>query len=348
MGERATAMQEDSFIDCNDIDKMLNENIEIVVSVDGSEQSSCGLDWVLESVMQQDKATHLHMVHIHDPAKDYLPPRYKENAVKAHCEAKVSSWLLPKRYHLDMLKREADVSVGEQLCKVIHKLNGNFLVMGYKGISGRKPKTVIGSNVMEVIQRGRCSCIIMRTEDPKELPSKRPTKFVVSTGLNNAATKAFLDAVRLSKPGDEIHVVYIRPFSENQLNEGVRTKALREKYAGIFEGMKDPQKWPSQKMQKFGDRVVAIHLQPQGRGESVAEALVRKARCLEADFVLVGTNALRVEKGKPILGSVSLQIMKEWEGNLVVSNYISSRDGLTSLPSGPLNVGSSRPGTAAE
>jgi len=46
---------------------------------------------------------------------------------------------------------------------------------------------------------------------------------------------------------------------------------------------------------------------------------------IEADFVLVGTNAMRVDRGKPPLGSISLQICVQAPCNIVVSNYTESR-----------------------
>ena len=99
------------------------------------------------------------------------------------------------------------------------------------------------------------------------------------------------------------------------------TTAIRHKYGEIFEGMQDASKWPSGKMAKFGDRHVKLVFAPQGIHEGVAQALVRYANNFEADFVMVGTNVLRVDRGKPPVGSVSLQIVMEFPGNCVVSSF---------------------------
>merc|ERR1712232_393820 len=148
-------------------------------------------------------------------------------------------------------------------------------------------------------------------------------KFVVSIGTNVAATKAFLDSLRLSKAGDEIHVVYVRPFLENVNSECSNSQDLRQKYGDIISHFGD--KGATGALASFGDRDVRLVFAPHGRGETIAQALVRYANNFGADFVVVGTNALRVERGKPILGSVSLQICMEFEGNIVISNYHTER-----------------------
>eukprot|EP00913_Durusdinium_trenchii_P031773 g29757.t1 len=166
----------------------------------------------------------------------------------------------------------------------------------------------------QVMRSGRCSCIVFKESDPNRLAMKRPAKFVVSCGLNPAATKAFVDALRLSRPGP---VPYLEPHSK----ETKVTTAIRHKYDHIFEGMKDAAAWPSGKLVKFGDRTVKLVFAPQGINEGVAQALVRYANNFEADFVMVGTNVLRVDRGKPPVGSVSLQIVMEFPGNCVVSSF---------------------------
>ena len=110
------------------------------------------------------------------------------------------------------------MKIGALLCEDIKQQDAGFCVMGFAGRKG-KDKHLIGSNVLEVMRSGRCSCIVFKEAELERLPLKRPARFVVSTGLNPAATKAFLDALRLSRAGDEIHVVYIRPYLEPHSKE---------------------------------------------------------------------------------------------------------------------------------
>jgi len=316
------AMQEEAWISCEKIDELLNDKISILACTDGSDQCTCGLEMCLRGFTMTDRATKLDIVHFYDDSKTYLPPRLRRDAIQADVEAKCTSYLPQSRYSIRFRPKPTGKKVGQELCTMIEQQNTSFVCLGFKGRSGRKDKHIVGSNVMEVMQRGKCSAIIFRTENPKELPINRPTRFLVSASLNVAATKAFVDALRLSKKGDEIHVVYIRPFLESHSAETARTLALREKYDGFFAGLKDSEAWPSGKMSKFGDRDVKLVFAPQGMGEGIVEALVRYAENWEADFVLVGTNALRVNSGKEYLGSISLQIAMEFEGNVVVSNYM--------------------------
>ncbi|CAJ1355919.1 unnamed protein product [Effrenium voratum] len=326
-----TAMENHAWIDtekklgqgesCWDrIDELLQSHIKVIVSLDGSEQSSCAFEWALHGFAQSDRETELFLIHYYDNSKEYLPPKWRKNAIQADAEAKCTSYLVSKRYTISIRERDQGKKIGELLCQDIRKLEASFCIMGFVGRKG-KDKHIIGSNVLEVMQRGKCSCVVFKESDPGKLTTKRPAKFVVSTGLNPAATKAFVDALRLSRPGDEIHVVYIRPFLEPPSKESKVTQAIRNKYDAIFEGMKDASAWPSGKMVKFADRNVKLVFAPQGIHEGIAQALVRYAQNFEADFVLVGTNVLRGERGKAPVGSVSLQIVMQFPGNCVVSSF---------------------------
>jgi len=320
MASGAEAMENAAWIDCEKIDQLLHQHIRVLVSVDGSDQSSCAFEWVLHGFTQSDRETDLLIVHYYDDTKEYLPPKWRRNAIQADAEAKCTSYLVSKRYAISVRQRSPGVKIGVLLCQDIKDQGTSFCVMGFAGRKG-KDRHIMGSNVLEVMQRGKCSCVVFKEADPSKLPLKRPAKFVVSTGLNPAATKAFIDALRLSRPGDHIHVVYIRPYLEPHSKESKVTQAIRNKYDSIFEGMQDAAAWPSGKMVKFKDRVVKLVFAPQGINEGIAQALVRYANNFEADFVMVGTNALRVEKGKSPLGSVSLQIVMEFPGNCVVSSF---------------------------
>ena len=82
---------------------------------------------------------------------------------------------------------------------------------------------------------------VFKEADPSKLPLKRPAaslnwsstssasadalwlvpcakaKFVVSTGLNPAATKAFIDALRLSRPGTDLHATTDRSLLKSAM-----------------------------------------------------------------------------------------------------------------------------------
>lgn len=318
--DTVTHLENQAWIDCEKIDELLQDHVKVIVSVDGSDQSSCAFEWALHGFAQSDRETDLLIVHYYDNTKEYLPPKWRKGAIHSDVEAKCTSYLVSKRYAISVKERTPGVKIGQLLCQDIKEQNAGFCVMGFAGRKG-KDRHLIGSNVLEVMRCGKCSCIVFKESDPSKLPLSRPAKFVVSTGLNPAATKAFYDALRLSRPGDEIHVVYIRPYLEPHSKESKVTTAIRHKYDSIFEGMKDPAAWPSGKMVKFGDRKVKLVFAPQGINEGVAQALVRYADNFEADFVMVGTNVLRVDRGKPPVGSVSLQIVMEFPGNCVVSSF---------------------------
>jgi len=178
---------------------------------------------------------------------------------------------------------------------------------------------MLASNVMEVMQRGRASAIVMQCDDMAQLPIGRPTVFVVSVSLNQAATKAFIDALQLSKPGDEVHVVYIKSYMER--TDSDYTTALKTKYTGIFESLQGEHEG-QEVMAKFSDRVTRFQLVPKQMRETTSQAVNRYADEVDADFIVVGTNKMRIERGKTFLGSVSYQIILDTDRNFIVSNWI--------------------------
>eukprot|EP00434_Breviolum_minutum_P032809 symbB.v1.2.029016.t1/scaffold3125.1/size63008/3 len=301
-------LENQAWIDCEKIDKLLQDHVKVIVSVDGSDQSSCAFEWSLHGFAQSDRETDLLIVHYYDNTKEYLPPKWRKNAIQSDVETKCTSYLVSKRYQISVKERTPGVKIGQLLCEDIKEQGAGFCVMGFAGRKG-KDRHLIGSNVLEVMRSGRCSCIVFKESDPSKLPLSRPIQ------LNHFMR------IAVFRTGDEIHVVYIRPYLEPHCKESKVTTAIRHKYDSIFEGMKDPAAWPSGKMVKFGDRKVKLVFAPQGINEGVAQALVRYANNFEADFVMVGTNVLRVDRGKPPVGSVSLQIVMEFPGNCVVSSF---------------------------
>uniref|UniRef100_A0A7S2IBE6 UspA domain-containing protein n=1 Tax=Alexandrium andersonii TaxID=327968 RepID=A0A7S2IBE6_9DINO len=167
-------------------------------------------------------------------------------------------------------------------------------------------------------QGNSSSVIVIKDESPSLLPIGRPTKFVVSVSLNKSSTKAFLDALRLSRPGDEIHVVYIKGFMEKVDSD--YTAQVREKYTAFFSGLKDGDE---QVFSKFHDRVTEFVLLSKRQRETTAESVVRYADSIDADFIVVGANAAdRVSRGKDPVGAVSMQICLETTRNFIVANWI--------------------------
>jgi len=302
------------WIDCSKIDEFLSSTSTILVAVDGSDCSMFGFEWVTQDVMQSDRATCVEVLHIYDDAKTYLPARMQKSQIKAICEAKLTGSLVTRRYNLNMEPRQANIGI--QIVNKIEQKRADFIVMGFFGRKGRKRDHLVASNTLEVMQRGEASVIVMQSEEMSDLPIGRPTKFVVSVSLNAASTKAFIDALRLSQPGDEIHVVYIKGYMER--TDSDYTRALREKYAGFFDGLKDG---AQQVLSKFGDRNVVFQMVPKQLRETTPCAVHRYCDDINADFVMVGTNRLRTARGKPYLGSVSLQIVTNTCRNFIVSNY---------------------------
>jgi len=56
--------------------------------------------------------------------------------------------------------------------------------------------------------------------------------------------------------------------------------------------------------------------------ESTAQAVCRYADEQEADFIAIGTNIGRVERGKEPIGGVSLQICMECDRNFIVAHWL--------------------------
>merc|ERR1719231_2124255 len=96
------------------------------------------------------------------------------------------------------------------------------------------------------------------------LPKGRPARFVVSVSLNASSTKAFLDALQLTKPEDIIDVVYVKSFMEK--TESDYTRTLREKYDSFFSGLKGSTN--SEAFMQFGDRLCNFKMLEKRRGKT--------------------------------------------------------------------------------
>ncbi|CAE7459788.1 nipblb [Symbiodinium natans] len=268
-------------------------------------------DYVVRDLLLHERSSFLDVLHIYDDKKDYLPPEYRKEHLRAVVYAKLLGWVTLDRFVLNWKEKVAQVS--QMICDHFVANPATFVCMGFRGRKGKKDVRILTSNIYEVLRVGRkltllgmCSLVIFKEPNVCSLPMGRPAKFLVSMSLNKAASKAFLDALRLSKPGDEIHLIYVTFFTEDQDSDHV--KILRDRYSHFFEGLGDGD---HHVLQKFFDRHIEFHIVPQHKGELIPQTVAGFAESIEADFVVVGTNALRVDRGKEPLGSASLQICME-------------------------------------
>mmetsp|Transcript_30067 Transcript_30067/g.70082 ORF Transcript_30067/g.70082 Transcript_30067/m.70082 type:complete len:343 (-) Transcript_30067:110-1138(-) len=321
-----------AWIDCAKIDAILSVPMRIISSVDGSEASMCGFEYVIKGLMNSDREAHVYVTHVYDESKTYLPPAWRKDSIRSTCEAILTSTLLPKRYDVNFYeKRDPSEKVGAKLIKEIEAREADFICMGWRGRKERKAASdaMFASNVMSVMEQGKCTTIVIQSEEIQTMPLGRPTVFVVSASLNQASTKAFIDALRLSKPGDQIHVIYVKSYLERA--ESDYTMELRAKYAGFFEGLRDSNE---PVLSKYGDRNTTFTMLDKRRLETTAQAVARHCDTVDADFVVVGTNTMRIERGKSHLGSVSRQIILDCNRNFIVSNWTPGRsDSKDSRPS---------------
>lgn len=306
------------WIDVSVCEALLTKPLKFVCAVDGSDPSMVGLHLLTEGIMQKNRETSCEVLHVYDESKDYLPPALRPDALKQAVEAKLTGALSEKRYKTKWVRKDG-MTAARHLHARCKDNQADFCILGWTGRHGnKKDKNLVASNVQEALQTVSCAVVVMRDESPQILPLKRPSKFVVSVSLNKASTKAFLDALRMSSPGDEIHVVYVKCFMER--TDSDYTAELRGKYAGFFEGLKGAGEMHA--FSKFHDRKTVFEMIKKQRRETTAQAVVRYGDEIEADFLCVGTNTLRVQKGKKPLGSVSLDICMEWDRNFIVSHWV--------------------------
>lgn len=298
-------------------EELVSKPLNFVCAIDGSDPSMLGFKFVTEGVMQQNRETFCELLHVWDPDKDYLPPSWRPDALKTVAEATLAGAVSQKRYRINWVRKEGK-SAAYHITQRTKAIKADFTCLGFTGRKGKKDKNIIASNVQEALSMVAGGVIVIKDESPDVLPIKRSVKYVVSVSLNKASTKAFLDALRLSQPGDEIHVVYVKGFMER--TDSDYTALLREKYTGFFSGLQDGV--GSSAFSKFQDRKTEFVMVSKQRRETTAQAVVRYGDDIEADFMVVGTNQLRVQKGKTALGSVSLDICMEWERNFIVSHWI--------------------------
>jgi len=288
--------------------------IQFLVAVDGSAQSMSALQYMSEGVMQYDKNTSLTVYHVFDDQKTYLPPSFRKKGLEEICEAQMCSSVSAKRWSMKTT-RKMDKSAGTYIVEAINNLPADFCCVGYYGRKGSKSDTrQLASNLLEILCNGNATSIVFKDEDKELLPIRRPAIFVVSVCMNKSSTKAFLDALRLSKSGDEVHVVYVRSYMETEDSD--HTLALRRKYCAFFEALQDEH---NEVWHRFHDRNVRFEMVQKTMRESTAQAIVRYADDVSADFLCVGGLEMKTMPGK---SSLSMQIFLEWERNFIVSHWI--------------------------
>lgn len=310
--------QSAGWIDVSVCEALLSKSLSFVCAVDGSDPSMMGFHLLTEGILQQKRDSCCEVLHVFDETKSDsdLRPSCRPDAIRSLVEARLASAVSQKRYGVKWLRKEG-AKAGTHLCKRAQDRRADFVIMGFSGRKRRRDRGQIASNCQLALERCSASVIVLKDEEPELLPIRRPCKFVVSVSLNKASTKAFLDALRLSQPGDEIHVVYVKSYMER--TDSDYTRELREKYSAFFSGLQESE---SQAFSRFHDRRTGFVMIKKQLRETTAQAVVRYGDEIEADFMVVGTNTLRTQRGKKPIGSVSLDICMEWERNFVVSHWV--------------------------
>eukprot|EP00927_Polykrikos_kofoidii_P050162 TRINITY_DN4408_c0_g1_i1.p1 TRINITY_DN4408_c0_g1~~TRINITY_DN4408_c0_g1_i1.p1 ORF type:complete len:346 (+),score=46.27 TRINITY_DN4408_c0_g1_i1:105-1142(+) len=304
------------WIDVPLCEELVTKPIKFLLALDGTEESMAALEYMANSVLQEDRDTYVEVVHVYDDTKTYLPPAYRSESIRSTADAILTGAVTARRYRLNWIRR-GRASAGFEICERIKEIPADYVCMGFVGRKRQRDTDTFASNLLHVISRGQCTVIVFKDESAKLLPIRRPTKYVVSVGVNKDSTKAFLDALRLSRPRDEIHVVYVRSYMEQADSD--YTMLLRRKYQAFFESLTDESQ---EVFSRFHDRDVHLHIVEKELRETTSQAVVRYADDVEADFIVVGTNAMRVDEGKSAIGSVSLRICMETDRNFIVANWV--------------------------
>lgn len=273
--------------------------------------------------MQRDKGTFVDVIHIYEQNQNDLPNCFRRNTIESSVGAALTGTLSSKRYKFQCIPSGTS-DKSEHICDEIKSIKADYVCLGFNAKSKtRRTRSQISSTALGVLQKGQCSIIVIKDDSVNLLPVSRPTRFVVSVSLNQSSTKAFLDALRLSRPGDEIHVVYIKSFMEDVDSD--YTQTLKNKYASFFRALRDGEE---KVFSKFHDRAVEFHIVAKQIREPTGMAVVRYADDIDADFIVVGTNASRGSRGKFPIGTVSRQICLETERNFIVSSWVDLRPDL--------------------
>lgn len=305
------------WIPSDTIQTLLTQDLKFLIGIDGSPISNAALNFLCDREMAINRNSSVCVVHVTDRNKTYLPPSMQPDAVKSVTESKLIGSLSSKRYRMNWIEKGND-SAGSILCEQIKSEESDFCILGYFGRKGKKDGNMVASNVYGLLKHGRCSTVVMKREDTFD--QNRNLKFVVHAKLDKASMKAFLDALRLSSPGDTIDVIYCVNFAEKK--ENIYTDQLKKKYHEFFESLGSAD---FEGFSKFQDRKLEFHIITKERSETVPGRITRYLDETGADFVSVGTNRMRVERGKEPVGSISMQICQEADCNYIVSFWVGER-----------------------
>lgn len=302
------------WLDISTCEVTLSSNLKFAVAIDGSVCSNVVLDYLARGMLWKNRNSSLDVIHVYDSSKTYLPPNLRSDAVREHVESMLASSLSATRYKLRWIAKSKD-RAASHIAEQANADGADFVCLGFMGLKGKKDTKMISSNVHEVLRQSKCSVMVIKDESIDLLPMERPAVFLVSVSLNGASIRVFFDALRLSQPNDELHVAYCVGFLENDAN--IYTDKLRTQYEGFFSSLPDGS---SEGFASILGRRCSFHIISQQKSESVPQAIVRHADEIKADFIVVFTKTLHLERGRERLGSVSMHICMETDRNVVVSH----------------------------
>jgi nucleotide-binding universal stress UspA family protein len=313
-------------IDLEICEQVLCNDLRVIAAVDGSEKSMVAMAYVTDGLMQAERSAFVNVLHTYSDSKAYLPVSCQKDALRSTCENKLVGSVSSKRCKLTWVEKTKDA--GSHICDAICELGAQYVCMGFYGLKGKKEEAYhdimgakLSSNVATVLNQGNsCSLLCIKDDSADVLPIReRSATFVVSASLSKSSTKACLDALRLSKPGDQVHVVYISSYTDS--GDADLSPSVQAKFEGLFNALSSSGR--PEVSSRFTDREVKFVVDPKQRGETTPEAINRYAEAVSADFLVVGANAAdRVARGKKPVGSVSLQMCILASRNFIVSNWI--------------------------
>eukprot|EP00929_Paragymnodinium_shiwhaense_P068872 TRINITY_DN34724_c0_g1_i2.p1 TRINITY_DN34724_c0_g1~~TRINITY_DN34724_c0_g1_i2.p1 ORF type:complete len:450 (-),score=140.34 TRINITY_DN34724_c0_g1_i2:347-1696(-) len=317
MSAASKALHNGAWIPTAVCEGFMTKPLQLLLAVDGSAPSMMALEYLSEGIMQSDRNTSLTVYHVFDDSKTYLAPSYRRDAIEAVVEAKMTSSVSAKRWKMTTT-RKIDKTAGTMVCEAINNLPADFTCLGFFGRKGCKVEArQLASNLLEVLRYGNSTNIVFKDDEAELLPLRRPTIFVVAACLDKCSTKAFLDALRLSKSGDEIHVMYVRSYMETSDSE--YTLALRRKYCDFFSALQEEQ---YEVFHRFHDRHLHFEMVTKTVRESTAQAIVRYADAVSADFICLGGMEVKTLDARAIKSSISMQVFLETDRNFMVSHWI--------------------------
>lgn len=315
----------------------MTQAINLIVAVDGSEMSMTALHYVTDGLMQLDREIFVEVLHIFDESKDYLPVSCRQDALKQTCEMMMISSATKHRYQMTWVPKRGPGTTSDQLCEAIRSLPADYVCLGYNGLKGKKDYfDVLGSklstNVFAALNQGnRCSVVCIKDEKRDALTLQgRKAIYAVSVNLSKSSSKAFLDVLRLSKPGDEIHLVYsTRPeggyvWQPTDRDYVAEVMAKYESFIAHIRGDHlDLSPHSDSTMARYRDRLITFTKVIRGPEETIPQAVVRHAEEINADFLVVGANvADRVGRGKIPVGTASLEMCMLTDRNFMIAKWL--------------------------